>query len=119
MRPRAVRDEEPLLDQERLDDILQRAALLADGRGNAVDADRAAIEALDDGVRSLRSSVSNPSRIDLQQIERRIGDRLIDVAVGPYLRVVAHPAQQPVGDTRRAARALRDAPRAVPHRSAP
>jgi hypothetical protein len=33
---------------------------------------------------------------------------LVDAAVGLHVGVVAHPAQQPVGDARRAARAARN-----------
>ena len=69
--------------------------------------------------RNLRSSVSKPCAIDFEQIERRAGDPLVDGAIGLDLREVAHATQQPVGDTRRAARALRDVPRAGRHRSAP
>ena len=71
MRPRAVRDQESLLDQERLDDVLERAALLADGRGEAVDADRAAVEALDDGRQELAIERVEALAVDLQQVQRR------------------------------------------------
>ena len=45
--------QEALLDEERLDDILERAALLADRGRQAVDADRTAVEPLDDGGQEL------------------------------------------------------------------
>ena len=82
-------------------------------RREAVDADRSAVEALDDRRQELAIERVEALAVDLQQIERRVGDRFVDAAVGAHLRVVAHPAQQAVGDARRAARALRDAPRAA------
>ena len=51
-------------------------------------------------------------RIHLQQIERGLGRGIIDAAIGLDLGIVAHAAQQPVGNSRRAARTLRDAQRA-------
>ena len=92
-----------------LDDILERAALLADRGREAVDAHRSAVEVLDDGEQQLAIQRIEALAVDFQQIQRRGGHRLIDVAVAAHLRVVAHPAQQAVGDARRAARALRDA----------
>src|SRR5581483_7565058 len=45
--------EKTLLNQKRLDDILERAPLLADGHRETVDSHRAAIELLDDGQEQL------------------------------------------------------------------
>jgi hypothetical protein len=50
--------------------------------------------------------------VDFQHRQRRIGHRLGDLAVGLDFGVVAHPAQQAVGDARRAARAAGDLHRA-------
>ena len=46
--------------------------------------------------------------IDFQQIERRCGDGLRDVAFCSNLRVIADAAEQAVGDARRAAAAAGD-----------
>ena len=95
-----------------------RAALLADGRRQAVDADRAAVELLDDGQQQLAVEHVEALRIDLQHVERRERRPRRSMMPGRLdLREIAHPAQQPVGDARRAARALGDAQRAVGLRS--
>ena len=62
--------------------------------------------------RNLRSSVSKPCGSTSSRSSAAPATRLIDAAVRLHLRVVAHAAQQAVGDARRAARALRDAARA-------
>src|SRR5206468_8992727 len=99
-----------LLDQERLGDILERAALVADRRRKTVDTDRAAVKALDDRREELAVQGVESLTVHLEQVERGVRDRLIDAPVGANLRIVAHPPQQAVGDARGAARALRDAP---------
>ena len=90
----------------RLDHVLERAALFADRGRDALDADRAAVEFLDDREQQLAIEGIEALRVDFQQVERGARDGLIDVPVRLHLRVVAHAAQQPVGDARRAARAL-------------
>ena len=72
--------QEALLDQERLDHVLQRAALLADRCGDAVDADRPAIELLDYGEQQAAIERIEAVRIDLEQVEGRIGHPLVDAA---------------------------------------
>ena len=42
-------------------------------------------------------------RVDIQHLQRPVGDAAADHAVGLDLGVIAHPAQQPVGDARCAA----------------
>jgi hypothetical protein len=46
--------------------------------------------------------------VHVQHGQRRVGHRGGDAAVGAHLGVVAHPAQQAVGDARRAAGAAGD-----------
>ena len=105
--------QEALLDQKRLGDVLERAAFLAERCRQAVDPDRAAVEALDDGGEELAVEVVEALTVYLEQIERCICNRLLDAAIGAHLGVVAHAAQQSIRDPRRAARALRDAARAA------
>src|SRR5438874_2035727 len=105
--------QESLLDQERLGDVLERAALLAERRRKTIDTDRAAVEALDDRREELAVQGVEPQPIHLEQVERGVRDRFLDAPVGAHLRVIAHPPQQAVADARRAARALRDAPGAA------
>ena len=100
--------EEADLDQERLVDVLDRVLLLADRRGDRVQADRAAAELVDDRAQQLAVDLVEPVLVHLEQLEARVRDLERDRAVGAHLRVVADAAQQPVDDARRAARPLGD-----------
>src|SRR5208337_1116193 len=87
--------------------------LLADRRGEAVDADRAAVELVDYRGQDRAVHLVEAARVDIEQLQRRKRDfarydpRLVD------LGEVAHPAQQAVDDARRAARARGEFARAV------
>ena len=76
-------------------------------------ADRAAAELLDHREQQLAVHHVEAEHVDVEHLERRVGDRLGHDAVGLDLRIVAHPAQQPVRYARRAARATRNLRRAV------
>src|SRR3546814_9304656 len=71
-------DQEALLDQVRLDHVLKRAALLAQRRGQRFDADRAAVEVLDDQVEQAPVQVVETFRIHLQHLHRGIRDVVVD-----------------------------------------
>src|SRR5690606_5381652 len=96
--------QEPGLDQIRLDDVLDRAPFLADGDGETLDADRPAVEALDDREQQLPVHRVETVRIDLEHVHRGLRDGRIDLAVRLDLRVVAHAPDEPVRDAGRAAR---------------
>ncbi len=66
--------DESLLDEERLDHVFERAALFADGGGDALDADRAAVELLDDREQELAIERVEALRIDFEHVERGVGD---------------------------------------------
>src|SRR6185312_17074488 len=55
---------ETLLDQERLEHVLDRVALLADGRREIVDADRAAAELVEHAAQQLPVHHVEPQRVD-------------------------------------------------------
>jgi hypothetical protein len=76
--------------------------------GDVVEADRAAVEAMDDGVEELSVHDVEPVQVDVEHHQRAVGDRLGDRAVALHVGEVADAPQQPVGDPRRAARAARD-----------
>jgi hypothetical protein len=105
--------QEAVLHEERLVHLLDRAAVLAHRRGDGRDPHRPAVELLDDGAQHARVHVVEPELVDVQPPERQVGHLAVDHAVPLDLRVVAHAAQQAVGDARRAARAPRDLARAV------
>ena len=109
--------QEALLDQERLQHVLDRVALLADRRGEVVDADRAAGELVEHRAQQLAVHHVEARRVDVEHRERVVGDVARDLAVGAHLGEVAHAPQQPVDDPRRAARAARDLERALRDRS--
>src|SRR2546430_16388077 len=74
--------QESLLDEERLGDVLERAALLAERRRKTIDTDRAAVEALDDRREELAVQGVEPQTIHLEQVERGVGDRFVDASLG-------------------------------------
>src|SRR5262245_24528007 len=97
-----------LLDGIRLEHVLDRLRVLADHVREVVEADRAAAELLDHGEQQLAVHDVEAERVDVEHLERRVGGGLRHRAVALHLGVVAHAAQQAVGDARRAARAPRD-----------
>src|SRR5674476_1109513 len=99
--------QQTLLDQERLDDVLDGDAWLAQCGRHGVDADRAAAITLRDGHEVTPVHGVEPGGIDFQLTERVVGDLAVDRLGTIHMGEVAHPAQQTPGDTRRAARAAR------------
>src|SRR5688572_26534624 len=62
--------QETLLDEERLVEVLDRAALLADRRGDRLDAGRSAAVLLDDRAEDLAVDLVEAVLVHLQQTER-------------------------------------------------
>ncbi len=62
------------LQQVRLVDILDRVLLLSDRRGQRGEPHRAAGELLADRAQDLPVEPIEPDVVDLQQVERRLGD---------------------------------------------
>ena len=100
--------DETLLDQERLDHILDRTALFAHRGRQIVHADRAAFEFLDDREQQFAVQRVEAQRVDFEHVERRHRDLRADEARRLDLGEIPHPPQKSIGDSRRAARALRD-----------
>src|SRR2546422_4677915 len=100
--------EKALLHQEGLVHLLERAGVLAHGGGDGREAYRPALELLDDGLQDPAVHVVEAELVHVEPFERLARDRRGNLAPGPYLRVVAHPLQEPVCDTRRAATAAGD-----------
>src|SRR3982751_2624420 len=78
-----------VLDEERLVDFLERARILADRGGDGADADRPAVELLDDGLEDARVHVVESELIDLEELQRVGGDFAIDYSARAYLGEVA------------------------------
>ena len=99
--------QKPLLQQIRLVHLFERALFFADRGRDGLDPDRAAVELFDDRFQQQDVHAVEAGGIDLQ-IERGAGDLLRDDRLVLDLGVVAHAAQQTVGDARRAARPAGD-----------
>jgi hypothetical protein len=99
--------QEALVDQERLDDVFERALVLADGGGERLEPDRAAVELLEQGAQQGEIEAVEAGGVDLEALERETGPRAVDQRARSAVDLgeVAHPAQQAVRDPRRSARA--------------
>src|SRR6266545_1895103 len=100
--------QEPDLDQIRLVEVFDGAAVLADRRRQRVEAGGAAVKALDDGGQQLAIDFVEAVVVDFEHLQSLSGDLRIHLAFVPHFGVVAHATQQAVGDSRRSTRAARD-----------
>ena len=101
-------DEEADLEQEGLDHLGQGLGLVIDGRRDGLEPDGAAAVLLDDGAEEAAIEPVEAGRVHALAVERVDGPRGRYHAAALDLDVVSHPAQEPVGDPRRPARALGD-----------
>src|SRR5438067_11917689 len=99
--------EEAYLDEVRLDNLLYALALLADRGRDGADADRPAVELLDDRRQDLAVDLVQAEAVNLHLVQGAPRHLARDAPVVLHLGVVAHAAEQAVGDARRAARAPR------------
>ena len=100
--------DETFLDQERLDDLLDGVARLGQRRGDGFDSDRAAAVVLRNIDEVAPIHCIEAGGIDFELEEGAVGGGAVDRGRARDQRKVAHPAQQPPGDPRRAAGAARD-----------
>src|SRR5213596_1746749 len=101
------------LDQVRFVHVLHGLAFFAYGRGQGVHAHRSSSEFLDDGEQQLAIHLVKARRVHADPGQSRVGDFPGHAPVEFDLCVVAHTAEQAVGDARRAAGTARDLGRAV------
>src|SRR5260370_31999866 len=105
--------DEAVLQQVRLVYFANGIGLLADCRREALDADRAAIEFIDDCAQDGAVHAIETACVDFEQFESaerhfaRHDWSFVD------LREVAHAAQEPIRDPRRSARTRREFRRAI------
>src|ERR1035441_7663458 len=102
---RAVQEAE--LNQIRLVDFFDGIGLLGNGRGNSVQPHRAAAVFFEDRQHDFLIDFVEAEAIHFQQVQRGLRHGLRDAAVGAHLRIVAHAAQQAIGDARRSPAAAR------------
>ena len=110
MRPRGVRAMQTLLDEERLVDVLDRLGLLTDRDGQRRQPDRTAAELLAQGAEDRPVDLVQTTVVDAEHGQALARRRGVDRAVTAHLGEVADPAQQAVGDARRATRPAGDLP---------
>ena len=82
-------------------------------RGEGFDPDRAAAVEVGDHREIAAVHRVEPETVDLEPVERAVGDFGVDPVVARRMGEIAHPAEQPAGDARGAARAAGDFVRAV------
>ena len=100
--------EEAELQEVGLVDVFDGVGFFRNRGGDGADADGAAAELLDDGVEDLDVDLVEALVIDVEAAEGGAGAIAGDHAAGHDLGVVAHAAQEAVGDAGRAAGAAGD-----------
>ena len=100
--------DEALHDEERLVNLLYGAAILAYCRGNGAYAYRTATELVDDGGENLVVNLVQAILVDVERLERHLGNIISDGSVALYLGKITHSSEQRVGDTRSSARTAGD-----------
>ncbi len=101
--------QEALLQEVGLVEILDRPAVLAHRRGDRLDPRRAAAVDLDQHREDPPVELVEAEVVHLEERQRLLRHREVDPrGVRVDLGEVAHPAQQPVGDARRAAAPARE-----------
>ena len=91
-----------LLNQKRFDHIFDGVALFTNAGGNVVQPHRATIKTMDDRFKQFAVHQVKALRVHIQHGQGSVGHGFADQAIGFHLGVVAHAAQQTVGDARRA-----------------
>ena len=97
-----------LLDQVGFDHVLNGLALFANARRNVVQPNRAAVKAVNDCFEQFAVHQIEPLGVDIEHGQGSVGNIQRDLPRAFDISIVAHPAQQPVGNARRAARAPRN-----------
>ena len=100
--------DESVHEEVRLVDVLDGAAVLAEGGSQGFDADRAAGELVDDGHEVVPVVLVESELIDVEDVECHVGDLLGDTTVETDIREVTYTLQQAVRESRRAAGAQCD-----------
>src|SRR5207248_1131478 len=90
-----------LLDQKRLEDVLDGVAFFAYRRREIVDAHGAAVELVQNASQELPVHDIESRSVDVEHFQRLVRDRTRDFAGRANLRIVTYPAQETIGDTRR------------------
>src|SRR6185312_964522 len=100
--------DEALLQQIRLDDLLQRIARLGERSGKGLDTNRPTVVGLGDAAEIAAVEAIETFGVDLKRGQRLVGERRVNDRGTAHRGEVAHAAEQAPGDARRAARAACD-----------
>ena len=106
--PPAGAENKAFLDKVGFDHVFQRVAGLGEGGGEGFDTDRAAGVVLRDAPQITAVHQVQAQSIDLQTVQRGVGNRAIHRRVALHGGEITDPAQQPAGDARGAARPAGD-----------
>ena len=93
-----------LLNQIRLKHILDGVTFFANGRRQAINTHRSAIEFFDHRQQQPSVHIIKADIINIEHTQCGIGDILMDHTIGFNLGIITHPPQQAVGDPWRATR---------------
>src|SRR5262249_61525579 len=99
---------ETLLHQERLDDLLNGIARMAECRGDGLDTDRSAPKGIRDRLKIAPVESIEAAAINFEARQCGIGDLCIDRDVAGDRCEIAHTLEKSTCDPRRAARPARD-----------
>ena len=100
--------EEALLDEVGLDHVFDGVGAFADGGGDVIEADGAARKFVQHGFEEFAVHHVEAFVVYIEHLQGGIGQGGIHAAVAFHFGVVAHAAQQAVGDARGAAAAAGD-----------
>src|SRR5215831_15050077 len=100
--------DEALLQQVRLDDVLDDVALVAERRRDCLETDRAARVVLGDATQVAPVHAVETTRVDIEPLQRRIGIGAVDARHAFDRGKVADTAQQAYRDARGAPRPPRN-----------
>jgi len=92
-----------LLNQVGLDHVFNGFALLANAGGDVVQTHRPAVKAVNHCFEQFAVHEVKALRVHIQHLERQVGNVQGNRAHALDVGVIAHPAQQAVGNTRCAA----------------
>src|ERR1700733_10043370 len=106
--------QKPDLNQKRLIYLLERILLLRQCCSQSVQPHRPTIVLLNNRPQQPPVQLIEPMRIHLQQLQRCLRRRTINDALRPHLRIVPHPPQQAIGNSRRPPRPHRNLSGAIP-----
>src|SRR4029077_7318844 len=101
------------LDEIGLDDVLDRIARLGERGGDGLDSDWTAAELEGDGVQITPIHLVEPNDVDVEELERAVGERACHALCAFDHGKVANASEQAPGNARGAARAPGDLVRAV------